>query len=196
VPIAQTRDGLMSLLNRSYPMTWVIRTEIAGSSLSTDIQRELEIASGGLPLGNIRSMDQLVFTSTERNKFNMTLLSLFAGVALLLAAIGVYGLTAYSVQQRTHEIGIRMALGAEPSDVLSVVLRDGLLPCLIGITVGIVGALMMSRLLKSMIFEVSPIDPLTFGSVAVLLASVAFVACWFPARRATRVDPVVALRHR
>ena len=125
----------------------------------------------------------------------MTLLSIFAGIALLLAAIGIYGLTAYSVQQRTQEIGIRMALGAESGNVLRMVLRDGALLCLVGIAVGISGAFAVIRLLKSLIFGVSPTDPVTFFSVAVLLAGVAFVACWIPARRASRMNPMGALRH-
>ena len=196
VPIAQTRDGLTSFLIRTYPMKWVVRTRAAATySLSTDIQQELRAASGGLPAVNIRSMEQVVWESTGRDEFNMTLLSIFAGVALLLAVIGVYGLMAYSVQQRTHEIGIRVALGAQRGDVLRVVLRDGLLLCLIGIVIGIFGAFGMTRLLKSLIFEISPTDPLTFVSVAVLFAGVAFVACWIPARGAARVDPMVALRY-
>jgi ABC-type antimicrobial peptide transport system permease subunit len=140
-------------------------------------------------------MDQVATESTARNEFNMTLLSIFAGIALLLAVIGIYGLMAYTVQQRTQEIGIRMALGAQPGDVLRMVLRHGLLLSLMGIAVGISGAFGVIRLMKSLIFGVSPTDPVTFVSVAILLAGVAFFACWIPARRASRVDPMVALRH-
>jgi putative ABC transport system permease protein len=193
VPIAQMSDRLTAFLGGS--IAWVIRTKGAPYSLSADIQRELRTASGGSPAADVRSMDQVVRESTARNEFNMTLLSIFAGVALLLAAIGIYGLMAYSVQQRTQEIGIRMALGAQPGDVLRMVLRHGLLLCLVGIAVGISGAFAVIRLMKSLIFGVSPTDPMTFVSVAVLLAGVAFVACWIPARRAAHMDPMGALRH-
>jgi putative ABC transport system permease protein len=195
VPIPQLSDGLTTILSRRWSMTWAVRTTVAPYSLNTAIQRELHAASGGLPVAHIETMDQVATESTARNEFNMTLLSIFAGIALLLAAIGIYGVMAYSVQQRTQEIGVRMALGAQPGDVLRMVLRHGLLLCLVGIAVGISGAFAVIRLMKSLIFGVSPTDPLTFASVAVLLAGVAFAACWIPARRASRVDPMVALRH-
>ncbi len=195
VPIPQLSDSLTALMNRAAPMEWVVRTKVAPYSLSADIQRELRAASGGLPVAHVRTMDQIVIESTARDEFNMTLLSIFAGIALLLAAIGIYGLMAYTVEQRTQEIGIRMALGAQPGDVVRMVLRHGLLLCLIGIAVGISCAFGVIGLLKSLIFGVSPTDPVTFVSVAVLLAGVAFAACWIPARRASRVDPMEALRH-
>jgi putative ABC transport system permease protein len=195
VPIAQLSDGITAILSRRWSMTWAVRTKVAPYSLNAAIQRELRAPSGGLPVAHIRTMDQVATESTARNEFNMTLLSIFAGIALLLAVIGIYGLMAYTVQQRTQEIGIRMALGAQSCDVLRMVLRHGLLLCLVGIAVGISGAFAAVRLLKSLIFGVSPTDPVTFVSVAVLLAGVAFAACWIPARKASRVDPMVALRH-
>ena len=195
VPIAQLSDGITAILSRRWSMTWAVRTKAPPYSLNAAIQGELRAASGGLPVAHVRTMDQIVIESTARNEFNMTLLSIFAGIALLLAAIGIYGLMAYTVQQRTQEIGIRMALGAKPSDVLRMVLRHGLLLCIVGIAAGISGAFAVIRLMKSLIFGVSPTDPVTFVGVAVLLAAVAFTACWIPARRASRVDPMVALRH-
>jgi putative ABC transport system permease protein len=195
VPIPQLSDGLTALMSRAAPMEWVVRTKVAPYSLITDIQRELRAASGGLPVAHVRTMDQIVIESTARNEFNMTLLSIFAGIALLLAAVGIYGLMAYTVQQRTQEIGIRMALGAQRGDVLRLVLCHGLLLCLIGIALGISCAFGVIRLIKSLIFGVSPTDPVTFVSVAVLWAGVALAACWIPARRASRVDPMEALRH-
>lgn len=195
VPISQLSDGMAAILNRRWSVTWAVRTKVAPYSLSTDIQRELRAATGGLPVAHVRTMDQVVIESTARNEFNMTLLSIFAGIALLLAAIGIYGLMAYTVQQRTQEIGIRMALGAQPGDVLRMVLRHGLLLCIVGIAAGISGAFAVIRLMKSLIFGVSPTDPVTFVGVAVLLAAVTFAACWIPARKASRVDPMVALRH-
>jgi putative ABC transport system permease protein len=195
VPISQLSDGVTAILNRKASVTWAVRTKVAPYSLNADIQRELRAASDGLPVAHIRTMDQVAAESTARNEFNMTLLSIFAGIALLLAVIGIYGLMAYSVQQRAQEIGIRMALGAQPGDVLRMALRHGLLLCLVGIAAGISGALAVIRLMKSLIFGVSPTDPVTFAGVAILLAGVAFAACYIPARRASRVDPMVALRH-
>jgi putative ABC transport system permease protein len=195
VPIAQLSDGITAILSRRWSMTWAVRTKAPPYSLNAAIQGELRAASGGLPVARIRTMDQVATESTARNEFNMTLLSIFAGIALLLAAIGIYGVVAYSVQQRTQEIGIRMALGAHPGDVFRMVLRQGLLLCLVGIAVGTLGAFGVIRLMKSLIFGVSTTDPMTFVSVAVLLAGVGFVACWIPARRAARMNPLVALRH-
>jgi putative ABC transport system permease protein len=133
--------------------------------------------------------------STARTNFNMILLSIFAGVALLLAAIGIYGLMAYSVQQRTHEIGIRMALGARASNLLSLVLWEGLRLAAAGIALGVLGAAWLTQVIKSLLFRVSPIDPLTFAFVGALLLFVAAAATYVPARRATKVDPIVALRY-
>jgi predicted permease len=195
VPIPQLNDGLMALNNRIIPMTWVVRTKYQPFALSTDIQRELRDASGGLPVAHIRSMEQVVGNSTARNDFYTTLLSIFAGVALLLAAIGVYGLMAYSVQQRTQEIGVRMALGASPLQVRRMVVFQGLLLALIGVILGVASALALTRLMRTLLFGVKPWDPTTMVLVAVLLSAVSLVATYLPARRASRVDPMVALRY-
>ena len=140
-------------------------------------------------------MEQVVGNSTARNDFYMTLLSIFAGVALLLAAIGVYGLMAYSVQQRTQEIGVRMALGASPQQVRRMVVFQGMLLALIGVVLGVASALALTRLMRSLLFGVKPWDPATIVLVAVLLSAVSLVATYLPARRASRVDPMVALRY-
>jgi ABC-type antimicrobial peptide transport system permease subunit len=140
-------------------------------------------------------MEQVVGNSTARNDFYMTLLSIFAGVALLLAAIGVYGLMAYSVQQRTQEIGVRMALGASPQQVRRMVVFQGMLLALIGVVLGVASALALTRLMRSLLFGVKPWDPSTIVLVAVLLSAVSLVATYLPARRASRVDPMVALRY-
>jgi predicted permease len=195
VPIPQLNDGIMALNNRIIPMTWVVRTKYQPFALSADIQRELRDASGGLPVAHIRSMEQVVGNSTARNDFYMTLLSIFAGVALLLAAIGVYGLMAYSVQQRTQEIGVRMALGASPQQVRRMVVFQGMLLALIGVILGAGSALALTRLMRSLLFGVKPWDPATIVLVAVLLSAVSLVATYLPARRASRVDPMVALRY-
>jgi ABC-type antimicrobial peptide transport system permease subunit len=153
------------------------------------------MASGGLPVAHIRSMEQVRGESTSRTDFNMTLLVIFASVALLLAAIGIYGLMAYSVQQRTHEIGIRMALGASAHDVLKLVVRQGMALALAGVFIGVAAAVGLTRLLASLLYGVSPRDPIVMTSVPLLLIAVALAATYIPARRASRVDPVVSLRY-
>ena len=195
VPFAQVNDGIIALNNRIIPVTWVVRTKLQPFSLSADIQRELREASGGLPVAHIRSMQQVVGESTARNDFYMTLLTIFAGVALLLAAIGVYGLMAYSVQQRTQEIGVRMALGASPQQVHRIVVVQGMQLALVGVVIGVGSALGLTRLMSSLLYGVKPWDPITIALVAVLLSGVTLLATYLPARRASRVDPMVALRY-
>jgi putative ABC transport system permease protein len=195
VPIAQVTDGMTALQNRVLPLTWAVRTAAQPHSLSTAIQKELLTASGGLPVAHIRSMDQVVVESTARTNFNMTLLTIFAGVALLLAAIGIYGLLAYSVQQRTQEIGIRMALGATAENVRKMVVVEGMSLALTGVVVGAAGALAFTRLMASLLYGVKAWDPLVLVSAAVVLTAVALLATYVPARRASRVDPIVSLRY-
>ena len=149
--------------------------------------------ASGLPVTRIRSMDQILAESTARSRFDMWLMTLFGGSALLLSAIGVYGLMAYSVPQRTAEIGIRMALGADKNSVRSMVLRQGMVLAISGIIVGVVSSLSFARVLSGFLFGVAPRDP-TILTAATLLLAVAFIAVWFPAQRATRLDPVTALR--
>ena len=131
----------------------------------------------------------------SHRRFQTSLLSLFAVVALLLAAIGIYGLMHHSVTQRTHEMGIRIALGAQPRDVLGLIVGRGMVLAVIGLGIGLAGALALTRFLSSLLFDVSATDPITFLSVSLLLAAVALLACYLPARRATKVDPMVALRY-
>jgi ABC-type antimicrobial peptide transport system permease subunit len=185
----------MALNNRIIPITWAVRTKVEPFSLSAAIVREIQSVNHDLPVAHIRSMNQVVVQSTARDDFNMLVLTIFAGVALLLAAIGIYGLMAYSVQQRTQEIGIRIALGASPSDMRNMVVYQGMQLALIGVGIGLAGAFGLTRLMASLLFGVKTSDPLVFASVAVLLSAVAFGATYFPARRATRVDPMVALRY-
>jgi putative ABC transport system permease protein len=195
VPVAQVTDGQTALTSRLVPMAWVVRTKYQPFSLSADIQRELREASGGLPVAHVRSMEQVLGESTTRSQFYMTLLTIFAGLALLLAAIGVCGLMGYSVQQRRQEIGLRMALGAQRGQVLRMVLRQGLLLTSAGIIVGLAASLALTRLLRGLLFEVAPNDPETLLVVTLVLLVVALAASLIPSWRATRVDPMVALRH-
>jgi putative ABC transport system permease protein len=195
VPVAQVKDGVTKLNNGFIPASWVIRTSVDPFSLSKEIQEELRTASGGLPVAHIRSMEQVRGESTSRTDFNMTLLVIFAGVALLLAAIGIYGLMAYSVQQRTQEIGIRMALGASAQDVRTMVVKQGMALALVGVLLGVAAAFALTRLMASLLYGVTPRDPIAMISVPVLLIGVALAATYFPARRASQVDPVVSLRY-
>jgi putative ABC transport system permease protein len=195
IPISQVTDGMTALGDSLIPLQWEIHTRVEPYSLATQVERELRAASGGLPVGNIRSMAQVERQSTALDAFSMTLLTVFAAIALLLAMVGIYGVMAYSVQQRTQEVGIRMALGASPHDVRRMVVLQGMLLAVIGLAVGVAGGLGLTRLMRSLLFEVKPWDPLVFVSTAVLLAIVALFACYVPAVRASRVDPLVALRY-
>jgi putative ABC transport system permease protein len=195
IPLAQTNDGILALFNRVAPMIWVVRTRTQPFTLRNEIQGELREASGGLPVANVRSMEQVTGDSLARNDFNTTLLTIFAGIALLLAAIGIYGLIAYSVQQRTQEIGIRLALGASPERVLGMVVRQGMLLAGIGVVIGVGAALGLTRLMSGMIYGVKTWDPATFVAVVAVLICVSLLATYVPARRTSRVDPIIALRY-
>jgi len=147
------------------------------------------------PVFNIKTMEEILARSLLPQTFPMALMAIFASLALLLTSVGLYGVISYSVSQRTHEIGIRMALGAQPRDIFRLVVGQGMVLTLIGVGVGLVASFALTRFLESMLFGVSATDPATFAGVAVLLAAVALLACYIPARRATRVDPLVALRY-
>jgi len=195
IPVAQVKDGVTALNNRIIPITWAVRTNVEPFSLSREIQVELRAASGGLPVAHIRSMEEVRRESTSRADFNLTLLAIFAGVALLLAAIGIYGLIAYSVQNRTQEIGIRMALGASRQDVRRMVVKQGMMLVLIGVFLGAAAGLGLTRLMVSLLYGVKAADPVSLVSAAAALASVALLATYVPALRASRVDPIVSLRY-
>jgi ABC-type antimicrobial peptide transport system permease subunit len=195
IPTAQMTDGVTALNNHLAPLTWVVRTKVDPYSLSSAIQSAIQSVNRDLPVGHIRSMERVVVESTARNDFNMLLLTVFAASAMLLAAIGIYGLMAYSVQQRTQEIGIRIALGAGPAEMRNMIVFQGMRLALIGVVIGVGAAFGLTRLMASLLYGVKASDPVVFTSVAVLLSLVAFVATYIPARRATRVDPLVALRY-
>ena len=194
VPLAQVRDGVMELNNRFMPLTWVVRTRVAPFSLAEPIQRIFQQAAD-LPAGHIRTMDQVVVESTAREQFNTLLLGIFAFVAILLASIGLYGLMAYSVEQRTLEFGIRLAMGADSTTLRRMIVRQAMRLAIAGIVIGLAGAYGLTRLMAAMLFGVKPTDPIVFVSVAVLLGSVAFLASYIPARRAVSISPSVALRY-
>jgi putative ABC transport system permease protein len=146
------------------------------------------------PITNIRTMEEILARSVSQPRFNLSLLAVFAGIALSLAAIGIYGVMSYLVTQRTHEIGVRMALGAQTGDVLKLVIRQGMVLALTGVLIGLIIAFGLTRLLRNLLFDVSATDPLTFFSIALLLSLVALLASYLPARRATKIDPLVSLR--
>ena len=194
VPQSQTTDAINALNVRITPMSWVVRTTGNPRALVPAIQEELRQATG-LPTSDVHSMDEVVALSTARQRFNMLLMTVFGGSALLLAAIGIYGLMAYSVEQRKQEIGIRLALGAEASRVRNMVVLQGMVLAVAGVLIGISAAFGLTRFIESILFGVKTRDPLVFATVPVLLTIVALAAVWLPATRASRVNPVESLRY-
>jgi putative ABC transport system permease protein len=148
-----------------------------------------------IPVFGVRTLDQVVAKYLSQRRFALELLGVFAGVALLLASIGIYGVMAYTFSRRTNEIGIRMAMGAQRADIFRIAVGEGAMIVAFGLAAGLVGSLLLTRFLQSMLFDVKATDPLTFAAISALLAAVALAACFVPARRATKVDPLVALRH-
>lgn len=195
VPASQVADGLTQLANKVLPLSWAVRTARSPEALTPSIQHEFMAFDAQLPVAKFRTMEQVISESTARQNFNMLLLTIFAAVALLLAAIGIYGLMSYSVEQRTQEIGIRVALGASGGDMLRMVVVRGLWLAAVGMGIGLAAAFGLTRVLSSLLFGVKANDPIAFGAVAVTLATVAWAATYIPARRATRIDPIIALRY-
>lgn len=194
IPQAQVPDAVNALNVRLTPIAWIVRTRTDPGALSNAIQEQLRQASG-LPVADVRSMSEVVSRSTSRQQFNMWLMTVFGTMALLLAAIGIYGLMAYSVKQRTQEIGIRLALGAEADQVKNMVVFQGMRLTLAGVVIGIAAAFGLTRFIASFLFGVDAWDPFVFVSVPLVLSSVALLAVWLPARRASRVNPIDALRY-
>jgi putative ABC transport system permease protein len=179
---------------RLVPMSWVARTQGDPHRLAAVIQEQVRQVTG-LPVTQVRSMDEVLTLSTARQRFNMLLMTVFGAMALLLAAIGIYGLMAYSVAQRTQEIGIRLALGAEGSQVRNMVVKQGMGLALAGVFAGLAASWALTQLIASFLFGVKARDPLVFVAVPLLLALVALLAVWLPANRAARVSPVESLRY-
>jgi putative ABC transport system permease protein len=176
-------------------MILVARASSDPQSMAAPIKREVQGLDGSLPVYNIKTMEQYLAESVARRRFNMLLLVVFAGVAVLLAVVGLYGVMSYMVSQRTHEIGLRMALGAQPRDILAMAARQGLALIGVGVGVGLVGALALTRVMTGLLYGVGATDPATFAAIVLLLALVSMLACYVPARRATRIDPLIALRY-
>ena len=194
IPLAQMPDGITLLNSKVGPLSWIIRSHTDPHQLVPAITEQLRNASGGFPVAHVRTMEEITVRSTARQDFNMLLLSIFGFSALMLAAIGIYGLMAYSVSQRVREIGIRMALGADRSRIRSMVVWQGMRLALAGVVLGVGAAFALTRLLASSLYGVKSWDPAVFVAVPVLLTAVALASTWLPAVRASRLDPMQALR--
>jgi putative ABC transport system permease protein len=194
IPQAQTPDPVNALNVRISPIAWTVRSQIPPSSLSAAVQEQLRQVTG-LPVSDIRTMTEVVSLSTSRQRFNMLLMTVFACSALLLAAIGIYGLMAYSVEQRTAEIGIRLALGAEVGGVKRMIVLQGMRLAIVGVIVGVSFAFNLTSFIGTFLFSVKPWDPVVFVSVPAALSVVTLLAVWLPARRASGVNPIDALRY-
>jgi ABC-type antimicrobial peptide transport system permease subunit len=190
--IFQIPDRVMPLAARDIGM--VFRTHDAPLAQAASIRRALEQVNGQMVMYREQTMDGVIADSLAKRRFSMLLLGIFAALALVMASVGIYGVISHLVGRRTHEIAVRVAIGATPRDVFRTVLRDGATMAVAGVTIGLAAALLLTRLMTSMLFGISAHDPVTMFGVVSLLMIVAFAACYFPARRAMRVDPIVALR--
>jgi putative ABC transport system permease protein len=185
-PFAQTPGG---------GMTVIVKGTSDPSQLISSMRAAVKEIDPDQPIYNPRTMDEIRAESVAPERLNLTLLSLFAGIALVLAIVGIYGVMSYSVTQRTHEIGIRMAIGARPRDVFAMILGHGMKLTIIGVVIGLVLAFVLTRLMETMLFGVAPTDATTYTAISVLLVSVALLACYLPGRRATKVEPTISLRY-
>jgi ABC-type antimicrobial peptide transport system permease subunit len=193
LPLAQIPDAWNAFLMTS-PMEWVVRTNVVSGTLFGQIEDVIREATG-VPVTNVRSMDDIVSVNTSRQRLNMLLMTIFGGSALVLAAIGIYGLMAYSVQHRTQEIGIRMALGAQAERVRWSIVGQGMTLVAVGIVAGIAAAFFLATYLAAVLYGVQARDVMVFVGVPAVLSATAFAAVWIAARRASRIDPLEALRY-
>jgi putative ABC transport system permease protein len=194
IPIAQMPDTETALNSQAAPLFWIVRSRVDPYTLRASVEAALRDASRGLPVAHVRTMAEVEVRNTARQRFNMLLLTIFGAAGLLMAAIGVYGVMSYSVQQRTQELGVRMALGAQASNLRNMVIGQGMILAIAGVVLGIGGAFWLTRFLASFLFGVKAWDPVAFIVTPLLLSAVALIAVWVPAQRATRVDPMTALR--
>jgi ABC-type antimicrobial peptide transport system permease subunit len=193
LPVLQTPDRFMPLIARG--MTVTLRSHTSPLTLVPSIRQAVAQLNSEEVMYNVQTMDAIISRSLAARRFSMILLGLFATVALVLSCVGIYGVISCLVEQRTREIGIRIALGAQPTDVLRSIMRQGMRMALIGVAIGSIAALGLTRLMSKLLYGVSTADPLVFLGVAALLVVMALAACFIPARRAMRVDPIVALRN-
>jgi putative ABC transport system permease protein len=193
VPQSQTPDAVTVLNTRILPIAWMVRTRVPAIQVTEAIRAQIRAASG-LPVANPRSMNDVLAESTSRERFNSFLMTTFACLALVLAAIGVYGVMAYSAQQRNREIAVRLALGASPGRIQAMVVLQGMRLVVAGVLTGVTAAFLLTRYLKGLLFGVDARDPFIFAGVPLLLGFVALLAVWIPAMRASRIDPLGALR--
>ena len=194
IPDAQAPDGIIDLMSQFGPIWWMVRTNMEPHQFIPAISEKLRSASGGRPVGNVQTMDDLLAGSIAKQNFNMLLLSIFAVTALMLAAVGVYGVMAYSVAQRTHEVGVRMALGAGRMSVRNMILREGLTNGTLGVICGVCAAFFLARLLAALLFGVSSHDAAVFVAAPLSLELMIAIATFIPAQRAASLDPATALR--
>jgi len=176
-------------------MAVLMKTALPPEQLASVAGQQVRALDPEQPIYDARTLAEIRDRSISRQRLNLTLLAIFAGAALALAVIGLYGVLGYTVAQRQREIGVRMALGAQRRDVLGLVVGHGMRLAFVGVGIGLLGALALTRFMSSLLFEIRPFDPLTFFTVTVILPGVALFSCWLPARRAARVDPMVALRY-
>jgi predicted permease len=180
--------------NPSRLMRLVVRTNADPGDMTSAVRHTLVDLDPNQPVTEVKTMDQLVDSALARRRLSMILLAIFAGFATLLAGIGIYGVMSFAVSQRTHEIGIRLALGAQPHNVVNMIVGEGMLLSMVGVLLGFIASVLSMRTIRSLLYGISALDPVTFFGVAAFLAVVAFASCYFPARRATKVDPIQAMR--
>jgi predicted permease len=194
VPRAQTPDSVTGVANHVLPMAWVTRSSGPQEPIEREVQRAVLAVDAQQPISTPHSLDSVVAERTARSQFNLVMMSLFAAVAALLAAIGIHGVVSYQVARRARELGIRMALGATRSHILRIVMAQAMAPVAAGLIVGVAAAFALSRLMQSMLFGVTPRDPATMTAIPIAMAAVALLSCLIPAQRAAKIDPTVALR--
>jgi putative ABC transport system permease protein len=181
--------------NPRFTMSLVIRSKQDPTLLASAVRSELQMLDPNLPVSNVKTLGEMISERISPKRLMTYILAVFGLIALLLASVGIYGVMSYAVTQRTQEIGVRMALGAQAADVLKLVIKNGMTMALVGVAIGLAGAYALTRLLANLLFKVAPTDLLTFAFVTGALIVVALIACYIPARRATKVDPLVALRY-